>query len=181
MNLIQLAPQWLIIVLCALLLLAAVEDFIRLRISNVTSAAVLVAGLVAATLQGWSIDIWQNVLVCLVILLAGTALFAAGKMGGGDVKLFAAVAFWTDLQGALMLVPAILITGGFLALIMLSRRMIFRTAGGASRNAPDKGLPYGVAIAIGTFIIVAYQMQARANPYDRLAHARVIVEQGPIQ
>lgn len=168
MNLIALAPEWLLIALCILVAVAAVEDFLRLKISNLTSGAVFVLALLAATLHGWSIDIWQNVLISLVLLLGGTALFAAGKMGGGDVKLFAAVAFWTDWSGALVLVPAIFIAGGLLAIVVLSRRSILRAAGGGSKYVASKGVPYGVAIALGTIFIVGYQMELSANRYERL-------------
>ena len=48
MNLIPHAPLWLLAILLAAMAAAAVEDFLRLRISNITCAAVLVAALIVA-------------------------------------------------------------------------------------------------------------------------------------
>jgi len=96
MNLFEIVPLGLAALLCILLLLAAAEDLRRLTISNWTSSAVLATAVLAFAMSGWSAAIWQNALLSVAILAIGTALFAAGKMGGGDVKLFAATAFCVD-------------------------------------------------------------------------------------
>jgi len=169
MNLFLGTPEWLIAILCVLVVAAGIQDFLRLRISNVLPIGVFVAGVIAITLRGWSIDIWENFAVFGVLLALGTLLFAGGYMGGGDVKLFAAVGLWTDFERALVLIPAVLLTGGVLALILLSRRLIPLPATVASRARKNKRVPYGVAIAIGTLIVTGIQIQSRLESSAQLA------------
>jgi prepilin peptidase CpaA len=164
MNLLENLPLWLDGLLFILLGFAAIEDLHRLTISNWTSSAVLGAAVLALAISGWSPAIWQNVVLSCAILVLGALLFAAGKMGGGDVKLFAATVFWTNLRGALLLVPAILLAGGVLAVLVLSRRAVLRAAAG-SKYVESKGVPYGVAIAVGTLLVLAFYM---GRGHDRL-------------
>lgn len=155
MNLASVAPDWLLWVALALLILAAAEDVWRLRISNALSAGVLLTGLTAAIGWGLSPALWQNLIVFAAVLVIGTALFSAGLFGGGDVKLFAAIALWFSLKGALMLVAAIFIAGGVVALLAIVGRMIVRRLrnkiGGteAAKTRRSRQIPYGVAIAAG--------------------------------
>ena len=109
MNLAVEAPQWLALLLTVLLLAAAAEDSVRLRISNVTVLLVMVTAVIAAVVVGPELALWQNVAVFAALLAVGTLMFAAGKLGGGDVKLLAAVGLWFDLKGALwMLLDVVL-------------------------------------------------------------------------
>ena len=52
MNLAVEAPQWLALLLTVLLLAAAAEDSVRLRISNVTVLLVMVTAVIAAVVVG---------------------------------------------------------------------------------------------------------------------------------
>ena len=170
MNLVQTAPSWLIILLFAILAAAAIEDFIRLRSSNVTCGAALLSALVAMAFSGFSLDLWQNLVVFLVLLGAGTLLFAAKKMGGGDVKLLAALGLWVNIIAGVWLLATVLLAGGVLALIYI----LVRLARGQpfSRKYESKGIPYGIAIAVGAALIFAGQygliksLQQRQNPLD---------------
>ena len=47
MNLVPGAPLWLLAILFAAMAAAAIEDFLRLRISNITCAAVFAAAVIA--------------------------------------------------------------------------------------------------------------------------------------
>lgn len=169
MNLFVGTPEWLIAILCALVVAAGFQDFLRLKISNLFPAGVLVAGFVAIAMRGVSLDVWENAAVFGTLLGIGTLLFAGGYMGGGDVKLFAAVGLWTDFERALVLVPAVLMTGGVLALLLLSRRLVPLPASAAGSARKNKKVPYGVAIAIGTLIVVAIQVQSRLESSAQLA------------
>ena len=162
MNLIVGAPWWLVAFLFLVLAAAAIEDALRLRISTLTSAAVIVGALVAILTHGFSSALWQNAAVFAAILALGTAAFAAGWLGGGDIKLFAALGLWVDLQAAVGLVVAILLAGGFLGLIYLGAwRLMPREVSRSSRK-----LPYGLAIVAGALFIFGVQLTARAsNPY----------------
>ena len=160
MNLAVGAPQWLALILVALLTLAAVEDAVRLRISNVTVLLTIVAAVVAALMGEIQSSLWQNVAVFAFLLLIGTPIFAAGKLGGGDVKLLAAAGLWFSIKGAAAMLVAVMLAGGVLAIVVLALRA-FGWSEAARRRAvilrPKGGIPYGVAIAAGALIAVALQ------------------------
>ena len=160
MNLAAEAPQWLALIVAILLLAAAAEDAIRLRISNLIVLLVLVAAVVAAVIAGPELALWKNLVVFLGLLAIGTPMFAAGKLGGGDVKLLAAVGLWFDFTGALWMILAVVLAGGLLALLIL----ILRSFGWSEEIRrkvvllrPRGGIPYGVAIAAGALVTMALQ------------------------
>lgn len=153
MNLISTAPLWLIAVLTAALAAAAIEDFVRLRISNITCGVVLLTALVAIVLHGFTLDLWQNAVVFLVLLVAGTALFAAEQMGGGDVKLLACLGLWVNIQAGIWLLALTLLSGGVLAIIYI----VARWARG-DRSKTSKGIPYGLAIVAGAGLVFSSQL-----------------------
>lgn len=152
------APLWLALVFAALLIAAALEDAIRLRISNITTILILLAAFLAAILAGPEASLWQNILVFGALLVVGTPLFAAGKLGGGDVKLLAASGLWFDLKSALPMLIYVLLAGGLLALLILVLRMFGWSEAARARVHLLKrggGIPYGVAIAAGVLMAVA--------------------------
>ncbi|HVL79025.1 MAG TPA: prepilin peptidase [Sphingomicrobium sp.] len=159
MNLPSLVPQWLLLTLLALLALAAIEDAVRLRISNLLSLAVLLLGFIAIAVAGPQASLWENAAVFAGTLVVGTFLFARGTLGGGDVKLLAATSLWFDFGGALRLLICVALAGGLLALLVLALRLI-----GWSDRAREKililrrkgGIPYGVAIAAGAAAAVLF-------------------------
>jgi prepilin peptidase CpaA len=154
------APQWLALILAILLIAAAAEDAVRLRISNITVGLVLISGIVAAILAGPELRLWQNLVVFLALLAVGTPMFAAGKLGGGDVKLLACAGLWFDFAGALWFLIAVALAGGVLALLVLVIRS-FNWSEKIRRRVvlirPGGGIPYGVAIAAGALIAMAFQ------------------------
>jgi len=159
-NLAVEAPLWLALAFALLLMAAAVEDAVRLRISNVTVILVIVAAVAAASMAGLQFILWQNLAVFSVLLLVGTPLFAAGKLGGGDVKLLAAAGLWFSIEGAATMLIAVMIAGGALAIVVLGLRM-FRWSEAARQRVvvlrPKGGIPYGVAIAAGAIIAMTLQ------------------------
>jgi prepilin peptidase CpaA len=158
MNLAADAPHWLAVLLVALLVVAAVEDAIRLRISNWTCLAILAAALVAIWVNGPEIALWQNALVFVGLLIVGTPLFAAGKMGGGDVKLLAVMGLWFHLQGALLMLVSVLIAGGILAAFLIGLRRLNWSDRARERSKLLKrrgDIPYGVAICAGAILSVS--------------------------
>ena len=160
MNLTAEAPQWLALTLAILLIAAAVEDAVRLRISNLTVGLVLVGAIVAAITAGFDLRLWQNLVVFLALLAVGTPMFAAGKLGGGDVKLLASAGLWFDFAGAVWLLVAVALAGGVFALLVLVIRS-FNWSEEIRRRVvllrPGGGIPYGVAIAAGALIAMAFQ------------------------
>lgn len=147
MNLLREAPLWAQLVLVAILFVAAAQDIVRRQISNWLCLAVVIAAIAVAVANGPTLALWQNGLIFALLLAIGTPLFAAGWLGGGDVKLLAAVGLWADFSAILALLACILIAGGVLAAISMAVR-----GGRAARRA--KGVPYGVAIAVGAAIVL---------------------------
>jgi len=152
MNLLAVAPEWLVLALFILLLLAAAEDGWRLRINNLTSGAIAVGAFVAVALDGPIVGLWQNIVLFAAVLAAGTFLFGRGWMGGGDVKLLAGCALWFDLSNGWKLLVAISLAGGVEAIAVILLRRLPWPASWRQRVLllkPREGIPYGVAIALG--------------------------------
>jgi prepilin peptidase CpaA len=137
--------SWLFIVLLvAALLLAAVGDWRSRTIPNPLNAAIALL----AIPYWWSIGLplWPSVALQLALGAAVFALFAIafrfGAMGGGDVKMAAALALWLPFAGVVKLLVIMSIAGGVLTLAMLAAHRMAKAAG-----QPE--IPYGIAIAFG--------------------------------
>jgi len=159
-NLTAEAPLWLALILAVLLIVAAAEDAVRLRISNITMLLVLAGAVVVAVLVGPEVRLWQNLVVFLALLAVGTPMFATGKFGGGDVKLLAAAGLWFDFKGALWMLICVAIAGGVLALLVLAVRSLNWSEKKRRRVVllrPGGGIPYGVAIAAGPLIAMVIE------------------------
>jgi len=159
-NLAVEAPQWAALLLIALLLAAAAEDAVRLRISNITVLLVIVAAVIAAIVVGPTLALWQNLAVFAALLAVGTPMFAAGKLGGGDVKLLAALGLWFNLKGALWMLLDVVLAGGVLAILIIALRSLGWSEKIRRRVVllrPGGGIPYGVAIAAGALIAMGLQ------------------------
>ena len=160
MNLIPFAPTWLAALLAAALLAAAIEDMVRMRISNITVLAVLAAAIAAMAFEGFHGPLWQNAVVFGAVLAIGTLMFARNLLGGGDVKLFAATALWVNFSAALALLVMIFLAGGVVALLYI----LVRKFRGISRRDASR-IPYGVAIAAGAFYVFGTQYaHSRPDP-----------------
>ncbi|TXH36875.1 MAG: peptidase [Rhodospirillaceae bacterium] len=81
----------------------------------------------------------------LLVLAVGFTLFAWNLFGGGDVKLLAALAFWTGFADLPRLLLVTTLAGGVLALGILAWRRLRLATG----ETIDQRLPYGIAIAAG--------------------------------
>jgi len=169
MNLIVGAPLWLVASLFLVLAAAAIEDAVRLRISNATSLAVFAGAIVAAAVQGFSPALWQNAAVFVLILGLGTAAFAAGALGGGDVKLLAGLGLWVDFRGAVALISVVFLAGGVLALVYLASRAVI-----GANSVKSRRIPYGIAIAVGA--VLAFGLQLGDLPGQKRPHALAPVD-----
>jgi prepilin peptidase CpaA len=161
MNLISTAPIWLVWILVAAIAAAAVEDALRLRISNLTCAVVALTALVAMAFATPSTALLQNFALFAVILIVGTFAFSAGLFGGGDIKLLAATGLWLDLRGGLLLIIAVLLAGGLVAIAYIAANLLRRRAEGSLKS---RRVPYGIAIAIGALLAIAVSREALRTP-----------------
>src|SRR3954452_3646501 len=139
----------LLVTLSAILIVAAVIDVRTFTISNRLNTTVALG----APLYWLSIALapWPGMAIQLAAggivfaLLAGA--FYAGMMGGGDVKLAAALALWFSPSGTIKFLVLMSLAGGVLTIALLAWH---RARGRGGRP----GIPYGVAIAVGGLTIL---------------------------
>jgi prepilin peptidase CpaA len=139
----------LLIALAATLVVAAVIDVRTFTISNRLNLTVALG----APLYWLSIALapWPGIAIQLAAggivfaLLAGA--FYAGMMGGGDVKLAAALALWFSPAGTVKFLVLMSLAGGVLTLSILAWHR-------AQRREGRPEIPYGVAIAFGGLVIL---------------------------
>ena len=135
----------LLVVLALLLGIAACTDIRSRTIPNALNAAVALLGPVwwwANGLAPWP-DVAIQLALFAAVLAVFTGLFAIGAMGGGDVKLLAALALWLPFDPLMDMLVLMAIGGGVLTLGMLVLHRLRRAEG-----RPE--IPYGVAIAFAT-------------------------------
>jgi prepilin peptidase CpaA len=139
----------LLVALAATLVVAAAVDVRTFTISNRLNATVALG----APLYWMSIALapWPGMAIQLAAggivfaLLAGA--FYAGMMGGGDVKLAAALALWFSPAGTVKFLVLMSLAGGVLTLGLLAWHR-------AKRREGRPEVPYGVAIAFGGLAIL---------------------------
>src|SRR6185295_6836388 len=135
--------------LAILLVVAAVVDVRTFTISNALNLAVaLLAPLywLSITLPLWpETAIQLGVGAGVFVLLAGA--FYAGLLGGGDVKLAAALALWFSPASTLKFLVLMSLAGGVVTLVAIALHRLRKRAG-----RPE--IPYGVAIAFGGLAIL---------------------------
>ncbi|WP_425066229.1 A24 family peptidase [Reyranella sp.] len=146
-----------LIALAGLLITAAWQDFRTLHIANGLSIAIAAlfgvwaaAGLVE---EAYSFTTLGLSIACAgALFLVGAAAFAAGILGGGDVKLLAAVGLFAGPAQVVDLLLVTSITGGLLGVAALAGAPLGPVSGrGAAtlRGRLRGRLPYGPAIAVG--------------------------------
>lgn len=136
-------------ILALLLVVAAVIDVRTFTISNRLNLAVALM----APLYWWSahLPLWPDIGIQVAIAAGVFALLAmafyAGMMGGGDVKLAAALALWFSPASTLRFLVFMSIAGGVLTLVVVGLHRLKKKPG-----KPE--VPYGVAIAVGGLLIL---------------------------
>jgi prepilin peptidase CpaA len=152
-----------LIAFAMLLLLAAWQDLRTMHIADAVSVAIVAAfavwassGLIRGTLSFTTIGL---ALVCAAVLFgAGAAAFAAGALGGGDVKLLAASSLFAGLGLMSDFLLVTTLVGGVLGLAVLAGAPIGPLAPAAAtaiRTRLRGRLPYGPAIAAGGLWVAA--------------------------
>ena len=97
------------------------------------------------------LPLWPEVVAQIAIAAGVFAVFAIafriGAMGGGDVKMVAALALWLPPLAVLKLLVIMSLAGGVLTVAMLIRHRLAKAGGRLE-------IPYGVAIAFGGFWLI---------------------------
>jgi prepilin peptidase CpaA len=136
--------SWALPAMLGLLLVSAgIEDARVREIANWKNATIALL----APLWWLAIGIapWPGMVIQLGVALVVLALFCVafhfGQMGGGDVKLIAALALWMPVPALIQLILIMSIVGGIITLLMVVDHRL-------SKRSGNPEIPYGVAIAI---------------------------------
>lgn len=139
----------LMCVLGALLIVAAITDLRSRIISNRLN--LIIAALAPVWWIACGLPLWPGVaaqlLVGLIVFALFAALFAAGMMGGGDVKLLGALALWLPWQALLSLLVLMAVLGGLVTIVTVVDHKLRKKQG-----QPE--IPYGVAIAVAGLWVI---------------------------
>ena len=141
----------------ALVIVAGLKDVTSFTIPNWISGVLILGFFVAAPTVGLPIQaIGAHAVVGVGALVAAIGMFAAGWIGGGDAKLFAAAGLWLGPEAVGPFVIITALAGGGLAVALLQfragwvRDVVPSGPRWVERLREPKGdAPYGVAIAAG--------------------------------
>ncbi|HZP99675.1 MAG TPA: prepilin peptidase [Reyranella sp.] len=165
MSLFALLQAGCLFVFALLLVWAGWRDLRSMRIANRLSLAVVATFVVWAiagfgsgrmTLEGLA----ATMLCAIALFGVGALAFAAGVLGGGDVKLLAAATLFAGPAQLLDFLTVTALAGGVLALAILAGAPIgpaLPDRDGTLRARLRSGLPYGPAIAIGGLWVAVAQ------------------------
>lgn len=157
------AQALILFVVPALLALAAGWDLASYTIPNLLSLVLIGVFVLFAVLAGMPLGSagWHG-LAGLIGLTAGFTLFALGYIGGGDAKLFAAIALWLGFDSLLEFALVSSLFGGGLALGLISLRsmplpaMLSGQSWLTRLHDRDAGIPYGIALAAGALVVLPH-------------------------
>jgi prepilin peptidase CpaA len=166
MSLLALLQTGCLIAFAGVLLVAAWRDLRTMRIANGFSLAIVgafglwaVVGLAAGTL---SLQALAWAIACGAGLFAlGAGAFAMGMIGGGDVKLMAAVGLFAGPALLLEFLTVMALAGGALGFAVLAGAPLGAAAGRGEATVRARlrgGLPYGPAIATGGLWVAALRV-----------------------
>jgi prepilin peptidase CpaA len=136
----------------ALLVAATCWDVLKLRIPNLIPLALLLLFALQLLIGSGVPAPLDHLLAMGLAFLILLPLYVLNMLGGGDVKLLAAVALWLGQGKLAALLILVGIVGGLFALLWLAMRWLIR-AGLRGRNLPPSlqahaPLPFALPIAI---------------------------------
>jgi prepilin peptidase CpaA len=165
----------------AVLSILALSDLRRRRLPNAAVASFAALYFLHAWLAGESrAGIEAHAATGAAALVLAALLFRFGWLGGGDAKLFAAVFLWTGPAYAATVFFIVSFAGLMLAMVQLGVGRIGRDGPAESKLAwlaPARGVPYGVALALGGLAAVWLPltlMHAAPPASQPSLHARLI-------
>ena len=151
-----------------ILVWAGVSDVRKRIIPNVAVLALLGLFLPwAAVVLGFGPALLSALAAAGIAFAVTFALYAFKTIGAGDSKLFAAAALFCGLGYLPLFALATVLAGGVLAAISLASRprraMVMLSMGG--KGDWGRGVPYGVAIAIGAAVVMWGSIGGYVEPY----------------
>ncbi|MBN9668860.1 A24 family peptidase [Roseibium aggregatum] len=147
----------ILVIFPMLVAFGGVSDLLTMIIQNRVSILLVAGFCVLALASGMPLESWgMHGLAFAVVFVPCFAFFAAGWMGGGDVKFISAIALWIGFTPELTLfVFWVAVYGMLLTLALLYlKKTVFvpvtflRQDWFARLHDKSTGIPYGVAIAV---------------------------------
>ncbi|ALJ14580.1 A24 family peptidase [Sphingopyxis macrogoltabida] len=136
-----------------ILAFAAWSDARRFLIPNIYSLLLLLLGALAWVAGfPFAAPLWSHAAHFVLALGLGMLLFHFGWFGGGDVKLYAALASWFPLSSGLFLLLTVSLSGAAVVLLSIVFHQIRAFYGPAERKKGSfmtRRIAYGLAIAAG--------------------------------
>lgn len=168
----------------AVVAVGAAWDLATGRIPNaLTYPACVFALVLAVSTGGWS-GLGGAAAGFAIGFLPFFALYLLGGMGGGDVKLMATVGAFTGAALAVDVLLASVLIGALIAVLLAiwegqavaAARFLGATVGRVfvphlprERVAVRRNVPFGVAIALGTFATLLARWRGLASPADLIS------------
>jgi len=142
---------------------AAISDYQRLKIPNWVSLALCAAFLLYAALFVTGSQFLGHVAAGTAVFALAIVLYALRLFGGGDAKLFGAIALWAGPQQVYELALLTAMIGGAMGTVLIGLRELLRYRPALCCPAPlhrivvwarDGVCPYGLAIGSAALICI---------------------------
>ncbi len=147
----------------AVLCYGCISDIRRLQIPNAVSLAITALFFLNYFLLAHPANLTPHLAAGIAAFIAAFALYAAGVMGAGDVKLISALMLWGGVSGGMVFLVVMSLAGGLFAGLLLALRQILLLWPPAARYVPSRRLknwaargifPYGIAICLAGLIMM---------------------------
>lgn len=147
----------------AVLCYGLISDIRSLKLPNTVSVAVLSLFFLNYLLLWPSQDMTKHLLTGGIALVLGFAIFAAGLIGAGDVKLISTLMVWAGPRDAYAFLIVMTLAGGLAAGLLLAIRKLTTVWPSTGRYIPSRRLknwatrgifPYGIAICTAGLILM---------------------------
>lgn len=143
-----------------MMVLAALMDFMTMKIRNRLVLALILGYGVLAPLAGFELhEMGLNLAIAAGVFVVGFTFFSMGWIGGGDAKLATATVLWLGATHILPYLVYAALLGGVLTLAILAFRRVqlperWHAAEWVERlHSHRGGVPYGAAMAPAALIV----------------------------
>jgi len=151
------------IFVCALVIWAAVTDFLTLKIPNIIPVFIILAFLFLLVFEPSALqDIYDRLITVAILFVVTFVMYAVNMLGAGDSKLLAVLGLWIPASNFWLFILVMASIGavlGGIALYIRNRNFRFswlpETSWFSQLQAGRNAVPYAVAIA-GAFLAVVF-------------------------
>lgn len=140
---------------------AAITDLRRFQIPNECSLALVALYPLFFAAAPTQVDVIGAVVTAAAAFAITFALYAWGRLGGGDVKLISALALWAGPALIADFVVVTTVSGALLSILFLTRAkyalalaLDSHAEDAARDNVLGARMPYGLAIACGGLVVL---------------------------